>query len=288
MPTYDCPATLTDSQVVDFCRRGYVMLEAVVPDEVNQRVVEWLDRKYHETGGEDFRQVGDLANQEWFHEGVLRNPQATGAMRTLLGADYEEPNWMTWFRSEGPSPANQWHVDGGSQFGPEVNVLKWFYYPTDNPLEKGPTEFITGSHHVFNQVRFMAHYDSIRGIWRSAAPAGSIFVTAYQLWHRRCKCTSDGVRYMLTSSAWRNSSPQRDWATEDNFDIERADFAIDEPRFGEQLRATWDAARMYCWLCGQIDDFQRRPGPTWPGVLADRPRYGLPSGLANLTPRETG
>jgi hypothetical protein len=94
---------------------------------------------------------------------VLRHPEAAGAMRSLLGANYEEPNWLNWFRSQGASPENEWHIDGGSQFGPELNCLKWFYYPADNPVKMGPTEFVPGSHHVFNQVRFMAHYGQIRG-----------------------------------------------------------------------------------------------------------------------------
>ena len=29
---YDCEATLTDQQVIEFCRNGYLMLEAVVPE----------------------------------------------------------------------------------------------------------------------------------------------------------------------------------------------------------------------------------------------------------------
>ena len=29
--THDCPPTLTDRQVLDFCKNGYLMLEAVVP-----------------------------------------------------------------------------------------------------------------------------------------------------------------------------------------------------------------------------------------------------------------
>jgi hypothetical protein len=48
MTTYDCAATLTDSQVAEFCMHGYIMLESVVPSEVNRRVVGWLDA--HRTG----------------------------------------------------------------------------------------------------------------------------------------------------------------------------------------------------------------------------------------------
>jgi hypothetical protein len=43
--TYDCAPTLTDSQVLEFCRRGFLMLEAVVPDEINRKVVEFFEEQ---------------------------------------------------------------------------------------------------------------------------------------------------------------------------------------------------------------------------------------------------
>lgn len=283
MSTYDCPPTLTDSQVVEFCKTGYILLEGVVPDEINQRVVAWLED--HRAAGRD-RQVVELLAENWFIEHVVRNAQAAGVMRSLLGADYAEPNWLAWFRGEGRSAPGQWHVDGGSRFSPALDILKWFYYPADTPAELGPTEFVTGSHHVYHQVRFMAHYDAIRGVWKCAAPAGSIMLGAYALWHRRARCTADGVRHMVTSSVHRTSPPRRDWIAEADFDITDVNFHLDEPRFGEQFRQCHDASRLFCWLCGQIDDFETEPGPAWPEPRhkADHPRHGLPEGLNNLRP----
>ena len=33
--TYDCEPTLNDQEVFEFCRKGYLVLEGVVEDEVN-------------------------------------------------------------------------------------------------------------------------------------------------------------------------------------------------------------------------------------------------------------
>ena len=41
--TYDCEPTLTDHQVIEFCQKGFIILEGVVPDEVNRRTNEFLD-----------------------------------------------------------------------------------------------------------------------------------------------------------------------------------------------------------------------------------------------------
>ena len=40
---YDCEPTLSDEQVVDFCRQGMLVLERVVPDEINRRAMAFLD-----------------------------------------------------------------------------------------------------------------------------------------------------------------------------------------------------------------------------------------------------
>ena len=34
---YNCQPSLTDSEVFDFCKTGYLMLENVVADDINQR-----------------------------------------------------------------------------------------------------------------------------------------------------------------------------------------------------------------------------------------------------------
>jgi hypothetical protein len=281
MSTHDCKPTLTDSQILEFCKTGYLILEGVVPDEINRRSLEWLEELH--AGGEKRVQAWKLLQEDWFAENVLRNPEAAGAMRSLLGANYHEPQWMSFFRGEGHQPGGQWHIDGGSKFGPRLNVLKWFYLPSDVTDDMGPTEFVRGSHHVNNQVRFMAHYDAIRGCWKASGPAGSIYLTAYQLWHRRGVSTQDGIRYMITSSAHRSSLPARDWVREPDFDFGLADYQLESPRFGEQFRSSVDSARMFCWLCGKEDAFREDEGPNWPMPrTTPYPWFNVPEEIAEL------
>ena len=50
--TFDCTATLTDSQVLEFCKTGYLLLESVVSEEVNRLSVEYCDQdEYYEPTG---------------------------------------------------------------------------------------------------------------------------------------------------------------------------------------------------------------------------------------------
>ena len=212
--THDCAPTLTDSQVLEFCKYGHLMLEGVVAEEINARCRRWLDDHH---AGDGPAELQELLEQECF------------------------------------------------------------YYPADSPVESGPTEFVPGSHHVYNQVRFMAHYGEIGGTWKAVAPAGSIYLTAYSLWHRRARATWDGVRYMVTSSAWRTRPPRRDWVPEPDFSIKSADYTSTAPRFGEQVRGAHDNARMFLWLCGRAEEFQPAAGPSWPqSTPGNRARYGAP------------
>ena len=274
MRTHDCEPTLTDTQVLEFCKNGYHMLEAVVPPEINERVVATMDEQWDRDG----RQMHAFTQQDWVVDSVLKNTDASGVARSLLGDNFSLPNSATWFREQSPVSANQWHIDGGYMFDGQLNTLKWFYYPTACPEELGPTEFVTGSHHITNQVRFMAHYDSIRGIWKSTAPAGTIYFSAYAMWHRRAKSTVNGLRYMLTGTYHRTVNPTRDWIREPEFDFATANYSLEEPRFGEQFRSSRDAARQFMWLCGLGDKFAVREGPVWPmpSTISGRP-FGVPT-----------
>jgi hypothetical protein len=72
-----------------------------------------------------------------------------------------------------------------------------FYYPEDCSMEMGPTALLPGSHFLFALTPCMGHYGHIRGAVYAAAPAGSIFITVYSIWHRRSASTASGIRNML-------------------------------------------------------------------------------------------
>lgn len=97
--TFDCGPTLTDSQVLQFCRDGYLLLEGVVPDEINQRTCEYLEGRIPadphsvpegitEADLERIRRSREpstICLENWFVEHVLLNRELAGVMRSLLG-----------------------------------------------------------------------------------------------------------------------------------------------------------------------------------------------------------
>ena len=75
--TYNCEPTLTDHQVIEFCQKGFIILEGVVADEINRRTTNFLN---------DYPQLEpvEILQEDWFVESVIKNPQATGAVGSLL------------------------------------------------------------------------------------------------------------------------------------------------------------------------------------------------------------
>jgi hypothetical protein len=271
--TYDCKPTLNDRQVLDFCKNGFLMLEGVVPDEINRRAIEYLDE--HPTG-----EPTDILKEDWFHQNVIVNPAAAGAVRSLLGRDFGLPILMSNHRAKGPQGSQSWHRDGGSFYGPELNYLQVFYLPQECTRAMGPTELLPGSHFLYALQNFMGHYGAIRGGVPAAAPAGSIFLTVYSIWHRRSASTDSTLRNLLKYCYWRTTPPQRDWLVDPDFDPARTDYTLHSPTFRQQFRDCFDAAEMCYWLSGKSNEFRLIGGQGWPipANFMDQP-YGFPPGL---------
>jgi ectoine hydroxylase-related dioxygenase (phytanoyl-CoA dioxygenase family) len=257
MRSYDCPPTLDDSGVLEFCRNGYLMLEAVVPDRINRQVLDYLD-------GLGVPEPTAILVEDWFVEGVIQNAQAAGAVRSLLGPDFRLPGLMSNHREQGPFPAAWWHVDGGSVKRPDLTTLQVFYYPQETTVEMGPTEVLPGSHHLLNTARAMGHLGRLTGSVSTAASAGSIFITVYHLWHRRGESTSERLRNMLKYNYFRTTPPRRDWIVSPDFHPADADYGSPISLFGEQSYHRRATAEMFYWLCGKSEEFAVHSGQSWP------------------------
>ena len=274
--TFDCPPALSDSQVLDFCRDGHLVLPGVVPDEINQHACDWLDGKIPLnpivmppglTTAELERirashEPSAILLEEWFIKHVLLNPQLAGVLRSLLGANVGLPVITSHHLAECPLPAQGWHHDADHLFGPELNYLEVFYFPQDTPAGLGPTEVATGTHIGPAERKFEDAGVLLEG------PAGTIGVHHQSIMHRRGVSTSKGRRRMLKFNYWRSAPPQRDWIVEDDFDFHTA-------YYGGHRQAIF-VAHMFYWLCGRDDDYRVIGGQAWPWRTPQQvfPSYG--------------
>jgi hypothetical protein len=278
---------MTDQQVIDFCRNGFLILPGVVPDEVNRRVVDYLDNV------DSTYEPTPIMAQEWFVEGVLKSPQAAGAVRSLLGRDFTLPVIISNHRGPLPWPhTGGWHRDGGSIYTPALEYLQVFYLPEECTDDMGPTEVLPGSHFMRIKANMMAHYGKITGTVSTAGPAGTVFLTVYSIWHRRTRATSgprekSPFRNLLKYNYWRTTPPRRDWITEPPIDFNLINFNPPVSGF-EQFQGGIAAARMFCWLCGIEEQYVKRGGQCWPIALTVRDgvnQMGTPLALRNSVMR---
>ncbi len=271
---HDCPSTLDDQGVIDFCRNGFLIFPGVVSEEINGKAVDYLENL-------DSGSRPDLGNVDWFVDGVLKNPQAAGAVRALLGQDFALPARISNHR--GPLPCSEkggWHRDGGSVYSHRVEYLQVFYYPEACTEEMGPTEVLPGSHFLRTKHNMMSHFGKIAGTVSTSCVAGTIFLTAYNIWHRRSRATSgptgkSNFRNLLKYSYWRTTAPQRDWIIDPGFDFADIDFSPMRDRaLFEQSQGAIAAAQMFAWLSGVEEQYVKRGGTCWPlGPM------GMPAGL---------
>ena len=274
--TFDCEPTMTDSEVLAFCRDGCLLLRGVVPDEINRRACDWLDGKTPAEPGfiPDGMDEAEMARirtshepstiflEEWFIEHVLLNPQVAGIMRSLLGPEVGLPILASLHLVECPGEAGNWHQDADCVFGPELHFVEVFYFPQDTPAELGPTEILRRSH--------LARFDGgevSEGVL-SDGPAGTIGIHHQSILHRRAPSVASGSRRMLKYNYWRTSPPRRDWLDDAEFDPRTADY-------GGHFVARY-VAHMFAWLAGKGDEFRVIGGQGWPWRTENqiRPSYG--------------
>ena len=275
--TFDCEPTLTDTQVLQFCRDGYLQLHGVVPDEINQRTFDYLNGDLpinpcfipEGMTHADLERIRDthepssILLEDWYIEHVLLNRELAGVLRSLLGKNVGLPVLVSNHRVECPMPAQGWHQDADHVFGPEINFLEVFYFPQDTPLEMGPTELLPGSH-----IHSTSRDINEKGV-SSDGPGGSFVIHSQSILHRRGESTAEGLRHMLKYSYWRTVPPTQDWQQEPGFDLQTAEY-------GGHGVARY-VAHIFYWLCGKGDEFRLIGGQAWPWSSTNQigPSYGF-------------
>ncbi len=251
--------TLTDDDVLQFCKTGFLVLEGVIPDSTNEWVFDYLDR-------EDAPQSA-LVKDERFIAEVFLHPRVAGVARSLLGENFALPEKMASHRLVGPKKVGQWHMDGGAQFERTCTHLHVFYIPQDNTKEMGPTYFLPGSHLVPITREELQHFGHLAGQVQSNGPAGTVFFAHQSIWHRQAVKTDQSVRNLLKWNFWRTVPPVRDWIMDPDFDFGRVDFSLDSEYFAGPARK-WQSvprvAEMFTWMCGKSDNFRWFGGSGWP------------------------
>lgn len=191
---------LNAQQMAQFVTDGYLMIEDLVPQELNEQVYEEQQKNiYH---GKEYWHRSSLIQK------VFELPRVKGIIQSLVGSN---PGYDHSFLHIVPPhrlKAQSWHGDSiidTRRFGFDIQI---FYFAHDAPVETGPTLVLPGSHLRRINTSSIARYKNIVGQKQLAAKAGTMVFWHQALWHCAQPNHTDHTRYVFKLRL-RPDGPQR-------------------------------------------------------------------------------
>jgi hypothetical protein len=193
---------LNDDEILTFIMNGYHLLEVDFPDGFNDKVCKELE-KLEENPLDEIVTKVPLLNQ------VYEHPVVNGALKSILGDDYQLSGHRHWHCKPPNSPSMNWHQDSVNQRNvTEVWNCLALYYPQDVKPNMGPTIVCPGSHFRNAPTDMMANYFHICGQEALTVKAGTVAITHYDIWHTAAKNKSNRQRHMIKMPVHRKTVPQ--------------------------------------------------------------------------------
>ncbi|HZO88463.1 MAG TPA: HEAT repeat domain-containing protein [Chthonomonadaceae bacterium] len=214
---------LTDAQMQQFIREGYLLIQADFARPVHQEIYEQLERMLEQEknpGNNLLPRVPQIQQ-------VYNHPTVCGALTSLLGPNYlMNPHRYGHLNLPG-SPGQHWHKDN-YVFDeiirhPRPRWVFAFYYPQDVTADMGPTGILPGKHY-YHHISSDDPAQTTETELPLCGPAGTVALVHYDSWHRATANSSAKKRYMLKflfermaeprQPAWNNASPA--WQCDDS------------------------------------------------------------------------
>jgi hypothetical protein len=214
------PPLLTSVQLARFVSHGYLRMDAVVPDEMNQEALELLPR-----GMPDVpygTQVANAYPEGSFPRRLLEFPAVAGALQALVGPGPTVDHHAVHVREPHEGHAQALHGDAIIDVRPDAFDVQLMYYPQRVSPDMGGTLVVPGSHLRRTNESDTGRYQNLRGQTRLVCPAGTVLLLHHGLWHGGRRNDSDLRRYMF-KIRFNPTVPQvRLWDTTDMADPEVA------------------------------------------------------------------
>ncbi len=180
---------LNASQMAQFVTDGFLMVENLVPDELNQAA--YLDESTLNLRGYNFwsesaniRAVFDLPHVKGILQGLVgQNPVYDHSALHIVKGNYLQ--------------AQNWHADSVIDTRPQAFDIQAFYFSHDAPCEMGPTLVLPGSHLRRVNTESIGRYKNIIGQRQLATAAGTIVFMHQGIWHCAQPNYTDQTRYVF-------------------------------------------------------------------------------------------
>lgn len=202
-----------DSQTMAaFASRGFVRLDSVVPEPLNEQFLEELDRTFDRSKSNSGStvpearagtEVLDALPAETILGQIMRLPRVRGAIESLVGPESLLDHHFVHVLPPAPvleaagRRANAQHLHQDSTIDVrDAFDIQLFYYPQKITPDMGGTRFLPGSHLRIVNESAIGRYQNVRGQEHVVCPAGTMFFMHHGIWHGGSINHSEQTRYL--------------------------------------------------------------------------------------------
>ncbi|HEY9330498.1 MAG TPA: phytanoyl-CoA dioxygenase family protein [Streptomyces sp.] len=221
------PPPLSSVQMARFVAQGFLKLDGVVPQEMNDEAVGVFDGPlpdvpYGTPVDEAFPEGG-------FARRLVGLPGIAGALASLVGPDPTVDHHFVHARRAHEGRAQAMHADAVIDVRPDAFDVQLMYYPQEITADMGGTLVVPGTHLRRINESDIGRYQNLRGQTRLTCPAGTVLLLHHGIWHGGRRNDSDRTRYMY-KIRFNPTVPQvRLWDTGD----------LGDPAVAEELARTF-------------------------------------------------
>ncbi|GHJ41663.1 phytanoyl-CoA dioxygenase family protein [Streptomyces sp. TS71-3] len=196
MTTHPGPGQLLDSvRMATFAASGFLRLDAVVPQELNDQAVDAL------TDGIPAVPYGTPVSEAFpagsFARKLVEVPAVAGALRSLVGPEPNVDHHAVHVREPGEGKAQPLHGDAIIDVRPDAFDVQLMYYPRAVTLEAGGTLIVPGSHLRRTNESDTGRYQNLLGQVRLVCEAGTVVLLHHGVWHGGRRNDGTERRYMF-------------------------------------------------------------------------------------------
>ena len=211
---------LTTREMAQFVVDGYLRFDAMVPEDINSRVIDELrdlqavKLRYamasvgmKAPAGSEV-EIPDIAHPESLTPlsacypepsvlgEMLRLPEVQGIIQTLVGPDpLFDHDFVHYIPAKNPT-GQHLHVDAVIDTRHPSFDIQLFYYPTAVAPGAGGTRFVPGTPLRHTRAEGVSRYQNILGEQQYSGSAGTILIMHQALWHAGQPNPSDAARWM--------------------------------------------------------------------------------------------
>ena len=228
---------LSTLDMARFAGQGFLRLDAVVPEALNQQFLDDIGHVSENEIGSAIEHYGRIMSRSAIPvvgagtpltdayppdsalTRILELPKVAGAIESLVGGDCVLDHHFLHITFpphllEKPAPAQHNHQD--STVDPrQAFDVQIMYFPHAVTENMGGTRFIPGTHLRVVSETAIARYQNVLGQQRIVCPAGTLLFVHHGIWHGGGANRSDRMRYMFKMRLAPQRPQQRLWDTSD-------------------------------------------------------------------------